>query len=310
MGGRAIIPYKTVFIVNPKAGRGKTLRVWSKLEPILQAAKQPYQVYFTRFRGDGTNIAEQVRANGAELVVGIGGDGTLLEVINGLDFKKNIFGIIPAGTGNGFRRSMKISGDCHQAFLGLSQWEPQQIDLGTINGMYFLNVVGFGFDAAVAKQATIDNKVLKGYPAFVSAAFSKLATFGSFPSTLSHDGHSVEEKKTFLAVISNGRYYGGQLCIAPQASLNDGKLDLCLVRKVDPVTTTVLGLKAFFKKHLGHKALYNAACKEVAIDADESIPVHIDGEVLGSLPAKIGVAPGALQILAPSLDEISGMINQ
>jgi diacylglycerol kinase (ATP) len=302
LGGKVIISYKTAFIVNPKAGRGKTLKVWSMLEPILQAAGQPYRVYYTRFRGDGTNIAEQVRANGAELIVGIGGDGTLLEVINGLDLKKNIFGIIPAGTGNGFRRSMKIPGNCHQAFLGLSQWEPQKIDLGTINGMYFLNVVGFGFDAAVAKQATIDNKVLKGYPAFVSAAFSKLATFGSFPSTVSHDTHTLEEKKTFLAVISNGRYYGGQLCIAPQAKLNDGKLDLCMVRKVDPFTTTVIGLKAFFEKHLGHKALYIAACEDVNIQADESIPVHIDGEVLGSLPAKIGVVPGALQILAPQLD--------
>lgn len=302
MGGRAIITYKTAFIINPKAGGGKTLRVWRKLEPILQAAGQPYRVYYTRFRGDGTNIAEQVRANGAELIVGIGGDGTLLEVINGLDLKKNIFGIIPAGTGNGFRRSMKISGDWHQAFLGLSLWEPQKIDLGTINGMYFINVVGFGFDAAVARQATVDNKVLKGYPAFVSAAFANLATFGSFPATVNHDDQTIEEMKTFLAVISNGRFYGGQLCIAPQARLDDGKLDLCIIRKVDPVTTTVLGLKAFFKKHLGHKALYTATCEEVTIHADASIPVHIDGEVLGSLPAKIGVAPGALQILAPQLD--------
>jgi diacylglycerol kinase (ATP) len=302
LGGRIIISYKTAFIINPNAGRGKTLKVWRKLEQILQAAGQPYQVYYTRFQGDGTNIAEQVRANGAELIVGVGGDGTLLEVINGLDLKKNIFGIIPAGTGNGFRRSMKIPGNCHQAFLGLSQWEPQKIDLGTINGIYFLNVVGFGFDAAVARQATIDNRVLKGYPAFVSAAFAQLATFGSFPSTVIHDLHTVEENKTFLAVISNGRYYGGQLCIAPQAKLNDGKLDLCIMRKVDPITTTIIGLKAFFKKHLGHKALYTAACTDVTIQADESIPVHIDGEILGSLPAKIGVAAGALEILSPPLD--------
>ncbi len=236
--------------------------------------------------------------------MGVGGDGTLLEVVNGLDFKKNIFGIIPAGTGNGFRRSVNIPGNCHQAFLGLSKWEPQRIDLGRINGIYFLNVTGFGFDAAVSKQATVDNKVLYGYPAFVSAAFAKLATFGSFPAMVSHDDHTVKEEKTFLTAISNGRYYGGQLCIAPQARINDGKLNLLLVRKMNPVTTTVLGLKAFFKKHLGHKGLYSAACEEVTVYADESIPVHIDGEMLGSLPAKITVAPGALQILAPAFDHI------
>ncbi len=234
--------------------------------------------------------------------MGVGGDGTLLEVVNGLDFKKNIFGIIPAGTGNGFRRSVNIPGNCYQAFLGLSRWTPQRIDLGRINGIYFLNVTGFGYDAAVSKQATVDNKVLSGYPAFVSAAFAKLATFGSFPATVNHDDHTIEEEKTFLTAISNGRYYGGQLCIAPQARLNDGKLNLLLVRKMDPVTTTALGLKAFFKKHLGHKGLYSATCEEITVYADESVPVHIDGEILGSLPAKITVAPGALQIMAPALD--------
>lgn len=290
------------FIINPKAGRGKTLKAWRMIEPALQASGRSYRVHFTRFKGDGTNISEQLRANGAELIVGMGGDGTLLEVVNGLDFKKNIFGIIPAGTGNGFRRSVGISGDCFQAYLGLSKWEPKRIDLGVINGIYFLNVAGFGFDAAVAKQATVDSKLLKGYPAFVYAAFAQLATFGSFPSTVSHDDCTRVEKKTFLAVISNGRYYGGRLCIAPQARLDDGKLDLLVIRKADPVTTTALGLKAFFKKHMGHKALYSAACEEVTVHADASIPVHIDGEVLGTLPAKIGVAPGVLQVLAPSLD--------
>lgn len=299
VGGRAIIAYKTAFIINPKAGRGKTLRVWRKLEPILQAAKQPYQVFFTRFRGDGTTLAGKARADGAELIVGVGGDGTLLEVINGMDLKKNLFGIIPAGTGNGFRRSLKIPGDCYRAFLGLSQWKPKAIDLGTINGMYFLNVVGFGFDAAVARQATVKNKVLKGYPAFVTAAFANLATFGSFPAKVNYDDQIVEEKKTLMVVISNGKFYGGRLSIAPQARLDDGKLDLCVIRKVDPFTTTVLGFKAFFQKHLGHKAIYTATCKEVTIHADASVPVHIDGEVLGSLPAKIAVSPCALQILAP-----------
>ena len=92
-----MIPFKTVFIVNPKAGGGRAMRVWRRMESLLRDAGQSYQLYYTRCRGDATSIAEKARSNGAELIVGVGGDGTLLEVVNGLDLKKNILGIIPAG---------------------------------------------------------------------------------------------------------------------------------------------------------------------------------------------------------------------
>lgn len=217
-----------------------------------------------------------------------------------MDLKKNILGIIPAGTGNGFRRTLKIPANPRKALLGLFAWEPRQVDLGLINGSYFLNVVGFGLDAAVAKLATVDNKVLRGYPAYVTAFLAKLATFESFPATLTCDDTTVEERDILLAVISNGRYYGGQLCIAPQARIDDGLLDLCLVRKTGYVPTTALAVKVFFRKHLGHKTICSASCTEVFVNAPESIPVHIDGEVCGSLPAKVGVRPRALGILAPA----------
>lgn len=281
------------------AGRGRSLRVWRKIEPVLQAAAQPYNVYFTRFPGDGSKIAEQFRAKGAELVVAVGGDGTLQEVVNGLDMKKNILGIIPGGTGNGFRRSLQIPGNCRKALQGLFEWEPRKVDLGMINGMYFLNVVGFGLDAAVAKLACVDNRVLRGYPAYVSAVIAKLFTFRSFPATVNYDGGVREEQNTLIAVISNGCYYGGKLCIAPQARLDDGKLDLSIIRKASPVSIVTVILKAFFKKHLGHRALYTVSSTGVEINVPESIPVHVDGEILDLLPARISVSPGVLSVLAP-----------
>ncbi|NLA05835.1 MAG: acylglycerol kinase family protein, partial [Firmicutes bacterium] len=106
-----MLPFKTVFIINPTAGRGRAARVWRRLELLLHDARQHFHAYYTRCRNDATAIAEKARALGAELIVGVGGDGTLLEVVNGLDLKKNIFGIIPAGTGNGFYRSLKIPGN-------------------------------------------------------------------------------------------------------------------------------------------------------------------------------------------------------
>ena len=233
------------------------------------------------------------------MIVGVGGDGTLQEIVNGLDLKKNIFGIIPAGTGNGFRRSLKIPGNAAKALAGISQWEPRRVDLGMINGYYFLNVVGFGLDAAVAKQACVDNRVLRGYPAYVGAFLTRLAGFKGFPMTVHCDHTIMHEDNTLLAVISNGRYYGGQLCIAPQARLDDGRLNLSIIRKTNYLQTIVLVVRAFCRMHLSHSAVNSTSCTELEIKAADTIPVHIDGEIMGSLPAKIKVCPGALNILAP-----------
>lgn len=222
-----------------------------------------------------------------------------MEIVNGLDFQKNLLGIIPGGTGNGFRRSLKIPANPARALLGLFHWKPRRIDLGVFNGRYFLNVAGFGFDAAVTRLATVDNRFLRGYPAYVSAFLAKLATFKSFSAVLTCDGVKTREDKVLMAVISNGRFYGGQLCIAPRARVDDGKLDLCLIRKTGYAQTIALAVRAFFRSHLGHPAIYAAQCTAVEIETDLVVPVHIDGDIIGSLPAAVGVKPGLLSVIAP-----------
>ena len=298
--GRKTLPYRTAFIVNPRAGKGRSLKVWQKVETLLRDARRPYQVYFTRCRGEGGAAAGEARARGAELIVSVGGDGTLLETVNGLDLKKNILGIIPAGTGNGFRRSLGIPGNARKALQGIYAWEPRAVDLGTVNGRLFLNVVGIGFDAAVARLATVDNRLLSGYPAYVSAFLAKAATFKSFPVTVHCGEDVIEERRAMLAVVANGSYYGGWLCIAPQARVDDGRLDLCLVRKTNAAAMSALAIRAFVKKHLASGAVHTASCTAgITVNAPEDIPVHLDGEITGSLPAKIGILPGALRVLSP-----------
>lgn len=294
-----MFPYKTAFIVNPGAGGGRAFRVWRRLEPMLRDAGQKYQVYYTCRRGDATDFAGKVRSNGAELIVGVGGDGTLLEVVNGLDLKKNIFGIIPAGTGNGFHRSLKIPGNCRRAFMKMGGWEPRRVDIGTVNGIRFLNVVGFGFDAAVTHFAKAEDQKLPGYSAYVTGFFKELAGFSSFPVKIQNNGRTIEEAQALMTIVANGRYYGGQLCIAPHADVADGQLNLLLVRRASKAGTVTLAARAFLKNHLGHNAVYTTPCREVTISAAANIPVHIDGELLGSLPAKVNILPGSLNILAP-----------
>ncbi len=298
-GEQKTIPYQTAFVINPAAGGGKAGRVWLKIESLLKQTGQQYRAYFTRFAGEGSGLAARGVLDGAELVVAVGGDGTLREVINGLDLNDNIFGVIPAGTGNGFIRSCGIPIHWHKALQGLAEWNPRQIDIGTVNGTYFLNVVGMGFDAAVARAAAAKYNKLSGYLAYLAAFLDQIALFKRFCCRVKCNGLYFEDNQTLLAVVANGSYYGGKLCIAPQAVIDDGYLDLCLIRKRNIPELAALGARVALKKHIESRALIKFKGQNICLEDAQRVPVHIDGDVV-ELPAlEICVKPGALHILAP-----------
>jgi len=293
------IPYKTAFVVNPTSGAGYAGKTWPHIAAMLDQSGQQYKVYFTRGRGDGTTLAAKAVKEGAELVVAVGGDGTLFEVVNGIDPDQTVFAVIPLGTGNGFRRSCALPGQWQAVLLGLSSWQPRRIDLGVINGTYFLNVAGIGFDAAVAEMASEKYKMIKGYTAYVVAFFDELTHFDHFSTRIDCAEWEIEQQNTLVVVVANGSYYGGGFTIAPQADIDDGKLDLIIIRKMTNPETTVLAFQALVGKHLDHSAVIATKIDHIKIEADHQVLVHIDGEVIGKLPVEIGIKPGALQILAP-----------
>ncbi len=293
------ISYRTAFVINPAAGGGKAGRVWSKIESLLKQTGQHYRAYFTRFSGDGTGFAARAVLDGAQLVVAVGGDGTLREVVNGLDLGKNILGIVPAGTGNGFVRSCGIPLHWQYAFRGLSEWNPRRIDIGTVNGTYFLNIVGIGFDAAVAKMAATKYYMLKGYLAYVAAFLDQIASFSYFSCKIKCNGNIFEDKQTLLAVVANGSYYGGKLCVVPQALINDSRFDFCLIRKRSIPELAALGFRVIVKKHMDSRAVTYYQGQNIYLEVDQKVPVHVDGDVFESQVMEISIKPDALQILAP-----------
>lgn len=296
---RHTIPYKTAFVVNPAAGQGQAHKIWGQIASALRQSGQEYSLYLTAKRGDGTRLAKEAARAGAELIVGVGGDGTLNEIVNGMNIADNILGIIPTGTGNGFRRSCSIPGNWQAALSGLSQWKPRCIDLGRVNDHYFLNVVGIGFDAAVEELASGKYHNLKGYLSYIPAFIEELATFKNFPANLRLEHAVYQEDKLLLLVINNGAYYGGSMCIAPQASVDDGKLDLTMVRSIGARETTILAARALLRKKLSHKAISKETVHSVRIESDETVPIHIDGELHGELPVTIKLKASALKIMAP-----------
>ena len=294
------IPYHTAFVVNPTAGNGRARRIWFKIESLLEKRGQHYRVYFTRKTGEGTDLAALAVSDEAELVVAVGGDGTLREVINGINLEKNILGIIPAGTGNGFIRSCGIPLNWYRALQGLASWYPRRVDLGLVNGVYFLNVVGIGFDAAVAKTAAKKNSYLKGYPAYAAAVLSQIISFKRFSCKIRCNGLCYEDDQTLLAVAANGSYYGGRLCIVPRANIDDGLLDLCLVKKRSISNLIDLGLKVIFRRHLDSSDVVKFAGSDIYMKAVQKVPVHIDGDLFDLPEVNITTKPGILRVLAPA----------
>ncbi len=295
-----IIPYNTAFVVNPTAGDGKTGRIWPKLEEMLQQSGQPYRVYFTRKTGDGTGLAARASDQGAELVVAVGGDGTLKEVLNGIDLANNIFGVIPVGTGNGFVRSLSIPLKWEKALQGLTRWEPRRIDIGRANNVLFLNSAGVGLDGAVARAASSKYGAIKGYLAYALALVDQTAAFSRFQCKVKCNGLYFEDDRALVVLVANGRYYGGKLCIAPQASLEDGYLDLVLIRKRSIPDLIGTGIRMAVRTHLSSRAVIKMQGQTFDIETSREVPLQIDGEVTPATYAKVEVIPSALKVLAPS----------
>ncbi|MFO8191984.1 MAG: diacylglycerol kinase family lipid kinase [Bacillota bacterium] len=293
------LPYKTAFIVNPAAGGGNAGNIWCQIEEIMKRSGLACAVYKSSYRGEARDFALQAVSHGYELVVAVGGDGTINEVVNGIDLESTILGIIPLGTGNGFRRACGIPGGWRESLMGLSSWLPRSVDVGTVNGRRFLNVVGIGFDAAVAEMAAEKYGRMKGYLPYVAAFFEKLVQFGHFAVSIQCDEQTIEENETLLVAIANGSNYGGRVSIAPQAKIDDGKLDVILVRKGNSSKTTYLAAKVLLKRHLDDGSIITSRGRQFEVVADHPVPVHADGEVTGNLPIKISLEGIPLKLLAP-----------
>lgn len=293
------LPYRTAFIINPTGGGGHAGKVWPKIATVMDNSGQTYSAYLTREQGDGTRLAAKAVEEGAELVVAVGGDGTIREALNGIELKETIFGIIPLGTGNGFRHSTAIPGQWEEALNGLNYWSPRLVDVGRVNKSLFLNVVGIGLDAAVEQLASGKYHNLKGFLAYVPAFIEELASFKHFKVSLNYNYHDQIIKDALLVLVSNGAYYGGQMCIAPQASIDDGKLDLTVIRNIQPTETAVLAAQALLKRPFNHDSVSLEKLTKISITADDDVPIHIDGEVVVSQSLEIEIIPKALKLLAP-----------
>lgn len=284
------------FIVNPVAGKGRAKKAWERLLPLLERRRTDFGYALTKAPGEATHMARDVVEAGYEVVVGVGGDGTLQEIAAGLP-PEGILGIIPAGTGNDFSHNLNIPRQPEQAFEALFRSRPLAIDRCRANGRPFLNVAGVGFDAKVAREVKEKGGVGRGALPYLLAVFRQLAVHRNYPVRLHLDGRVIETT-ALLVAVGNGQYLAGGMHICPRARLDDGLFDVCIAGDIGKLDTLINLVRIFRGTHIRHPKVAYLTAREVRIEGD-GIPGQADGEPIGETPIEFRLEPGALRVMAP-----------
>ncbi|MDR0951529.1 MAG: diacylglycerol kinase family lipid kinase [Oscillospiraceae bacterium] len=299
---------KHYFVINPAAGRrGSEESIVSAIEAL--GRRDDVSVYYTKYAGDATDYVKKISSQDGEekRFYSCGGDGTLNEVVNGAaQFPHAAVGCYPCGSGNDFVKSF---GGAERFLdpLALMSGQISLTDLIAVNGRYCVNVCNFGLEAAVAQtMIEIKNKLIfKGkmaYFAGVAKAFAKNEKTGC---TIRADGRTVINEPITLCTIANGQFVGGSFHCAPRAVLDDGLLELCVVKPVSRLKfASLVGVYAK-GEHLDRPKLedtflyWRAAKIEVVSESADTI-YALDGEIYRARTFTAEVAPKALRFIVPA----------
>lgn len=303
--GSSAFMSKALAIFNPLAGRGRAYKQAQQVRQALAAVDLPHEIVVTETRGHAIELARRAVLAGRELIVAVGGDGTLNEVVNGLmqaadgaDQIPCTVGVLPVGSGNDFAGSLGIPSELREAAERLRTGQVRRVDIGRVNDRYFDNNVGLGFEAMIDIEA---QKLtwLRGFPGYLLGVFRAMARF-PFPRVrVQIDGQPWREGETLMISVGNNRRIGGGFLITPKAVSDDGLLDMCYVDAIPRREILRLLPKAIKGNHEGEPAVHTLRFRHAVVESDTPLPVHADGEVLwhDAQRLEITVYPGRLPVI-------------
>lgn len=286
---------KILFVINPISGGKAKYNFPEKIDKYLDKTKFEYECVFTEYHGHGSVLAAEAIKNGADILVAVGGDGTINEVASEVDGTDKLMGIIPFGSGNGLARSLGIPVGDVQAIRRINNFHVSKIDTGTFNGKKFFNMAGVGFDAQISSRFA--ENIKRGLINYIKIVFSEVSNYDCQDYHLTIDGKEYEFK-AFMISIANSSQYGNNAHISPFASLEDGLLDICIVKPFPLYIFPALALRMFRKN--SHKSNYLEIIqgRKIIITRSHEAAVHLDGDPfsMGTI-LNIGVNTHSLNIL-------------
>ena len=313
---------KAVFVINPISGGGRGLRSWPTADAFLRGHEGlpfDYSYAFTNRRNDAYRITRQAVQGGVDLVVAVGGDGTINEVVNGIMAEAAgssvQLGVVQAGTGSDFGRTVGVPSDVRESLARLVDGRVQTIDAGRASyerrgraagtgTRYFVNVAGVGFDAEVANRADRSRqgigKVVGGNLPYLSALFTTLLRYHNQYVQLEVDGEPMAVRdKVYSVVVANCQYFGGGMRVAPDADMADGLFDVVIMGNFSKLETIRNVPRLYDGSHIYLDKVQTLRCQSLRVmprNPRARLFVQTEGEMIGLAPASFEMVSGALRL--------------
>jgi diacylglycerol kinase (ATP) len=307
---------KMAFIVNPNAGMQSVGKEWPHIEKKAKDRLGPFQVHLTKGPGDATRFARRAIVEGVELIVCIGGDGTLNEVVNGFMGEsgpirpETILGFVPRGTGCDFIKTVSIPRETEAAIDLIKSGNAHPIDLGRVEYIdhqgqparrYFHNVTSFGLGGEVDERVNRSTKLFGGFISFIWATLISLMIYQKKRIRLKVDEDDFREMTSWNVVVANGQYHGGGMWVAPEAIVNDGFFHVTIIGNFTLPEVFWHLPKLYNGRLLQLKKVHSHVAKKIEAHSDQRVMIDMDGEQPGHLPIRIEIIPGAIRLMMADL---------
>lgn len=286
-----------LFIINPISGTGRYRKVESAIDKYLDKENVHSGIVYTDAPGKATELCKEAVTQGVDAVIAVGGDGTVNEIGQALVGTNTAMGIIPTGSGNGLARHLKIPFNLTKAVQVINRFRVKKIDTATINDKVFLSIAGIGYDAFVAKKFA--NAPKRGFFSYFRIVSGEYAGYRPKKYVLEVDGQTIT-RRALLISFANSSQFGNNTSIDPGAAIDDGFIDICILRRIPlliiPFYVPLLFTKMFHKTHY----IEIIRARNATITRKKGKTIHFDGD-----PVSIGkklemkINPLSLNIIIP-----------
>lgn len=285
---------RALFIINPVSGGTKKAGVPQLIQEHLNADIFDADIVFSTGVAHARQVAKEAISN-YDLVIAVGGDGTVNEIASALVGSNTLLGIIPCGSGNGLSRFLNIPMDIKKAIENLNTGRIETIDSAEANGQAFFNMAGMGFDAHISEIFSHNKK--RGFITYVKSSIVEVVNYKPQHYYIEIDG-VMHAHCAFMLSLANSSQYGNDVHIAPYASVQDGLLDVCIIKPFPLYRFPEMALRMFLKNTDKSKYVEIIKGKHIRVKRNGAGPIHLDGEpkIIDS-EVIINIVPASLKVI-------------
>ncbi|MBC8046258.1 MAG: diacylglycerol kinase family lipid kinase [Fimbriimonadaceae bacterium] len=286
---------RILFIINPVAGVKRKDKIPRYINKYLDHNKFTYEVIYTESRGHATKIAKDNAKNNIDVVCVAGGDGSVNEAATGLIGSNTALAIIPSGSGNGLARHLGYSINIRSTLQIINEYHIKRIDVCKVNDHFFFSLIGIGFDAYAAK--VFSKEETRGFLTYAWASIKSIASYQPFEYKMKINNETIDGT-AFMINVCNSNQFGYNVKVAPYADIQDGIMDIVIIKKLPKIQIPILVLQLFMRTHLFSMYVKYIKTEKLSIESPAHAYLQIDGETVHKAKDfEITVQKGALSVL-------------